>query len=129
MAHPNEDVVRQGFAAFASGDVSALRRIIAPGAVWHAPGRNPLSGSYKGIEEILVLLGQTASLTDGTFTVDLHDVVANDEHAFAAYGVTARRGDRTLRDNQVLVFHLRDGRLTEVWGTAGDQYAVDAFWS
>lgn len=129
MAHPNEQIVRDGFAAFKAGDMDALRRIISAGAVWHAPGRNPLSGSYKGIDEILGFFGRTMEMSGGTFAIDIHDVVGNDEHVFAAYGVTARRDSKSLRDNQVLVFHVHDGKVAEAWSLAGDQYLTDEFWS
>jgi uncharacterized protein len=129
MAHQNEAIVREGFAAFAAGDLATLRRVIAPDAVWHVPGRNPLSGSYKGVEEIIGFFGRTAELSGGTFAIELHDVVGNDEHVFAAYRVSAARAGRSLRDSAILLFHVRDGRVTEAWGTAGDQYANDEFWS
>jgi hypothetical protein len=71
------------------------------------PGRNPLAGSYKGIEEILGFFGKTGALSEGTFTTDVHDVVGNDEHVFAAYTVSGQRGGKSLRDNAVLVFQPR----------------------
>jgi uncharacterized protein len=129
MTHPNEQIIRDGFAAFSAGDQEALRRVIAVDAVWHVPGRNPLAGSYKGIEEILGFFGKTVALSEGTFATDVHDVVGNDEHVFAAYTVSGQRGGKSLRDNAVLVFHVQDGKVTEAWGTAGDQYAADEFWS
>lgn len=129
MTHPNVQVVREGFAAFAAQDTEALRALFAPDAVWHAPGRNQLSGVFKGVDEILGLFRRTMELTGGTFGVDVHAVVGDDEHVFAAYGVSAERAGKSLRDSAVLVFHVRDGRVTEVWGTSGDQYLVDDFWS
>lgn len=128
MTHPNEQVVRDGFAAFAAGDMEALRRMFAADAVWHVPGRSRLSGSYKGVEEILGYIGRMVEITGGTMVVTVHDVVGNDQHVFAAYNVTAKREHKALRDNQVLVFHVRDGKVTEVWGTSGDQYLSDDFW-
>jgi ketosteroid isomerase-like protein len=103
MTHPNEQIVRDGFAAFSAGDQETLRRVIAVDAVWHVPGRNPLAGSYKGIEEILGFFGKTVALTEGTFATDVHDVAGNDEHVFAAYTVSGQRGEKSLRDNAVLV--------------------------
>jgi ketosteroid isomerase-like protein len=103
MTHPNEQIVRDGFAAFSAGDQETLRRVIAVDAVWHVPGRNPLAGSYKGIEEILGFFGKTVALSEGTFATDVHDVVGKDEHVFAAYTVSGQRGEKSLRDNAVLV--------------------------
>lgn len=48
MAHPNEELVREGFAAFARGDMEALDRFFTDDATWHAWGDNPLSGDFEG---------------------------------------------------------------------------------
>ena len=52
MAHPNEDLVRRAFDAFATGDVDILRELTDQDAVWHTPGRNLVSGYYRGQDEI-----------------------------------------------------------------------------
>jgi hypothetical protein len=36
---------------------------------------------------------------------------------------------RQLNDNEVLVYHIRDGKVSEVWGYGTDPYAFDEFWS
>jgi ketosteroid isomerase-like protein len=127
MAHPNEDLVRRGFDAFARGDVDTLRELIDPDAVWHAPGRNPLAGDHQGVDAILGFFAKTMEVTGGTFQAELHDVVANDEHAVAIYVSRGQREGRTLDGNVVLVSHIRNGRLAETWQLSGDQYAADEF--
>ena len=127
MAHPNEELVRRGFDAFAKGDVDSLRDLFDPDAVWHAPGRSPLSGDHRGVDDILGFFARTMELTGGTFRVELHDVIANDEHAVAIYVSRAQREGRTLDNKTVLVSHIRNGRLIEAWQLSEDQYAVDEF--
>jgi ketosteroid isomerase-like protein len=55
--------------------------------------------------------------------------VANDEHAVALVTIRAEREGRQLEDNSVQVFHVSDGKATEVWTYPADLYAEDAFWS
>ena len=129
MAHPNEETVRRAFDAFAKGDMDTLRDLMDQDAVWHSPGRNPLSGDYRGADEILGLFARLAELTGGTFRAELHDVVANDEHAVALYVTRAEREGRTLETKNVLVNHMRDGKFTETWALSDDQYAGDEFLS
>ena len=74
---------------------------------------------------MLGYFGQTMQLTGGNFQVEVHDVVANDEHAVGLNTVHAERNGKTLQDNNSLVFHVRDGRVTEVWQYWTDQYAAD----
>ena len=47
MAHPNEDLVRRAFDAFAIGDVDTMRELTDQDAVWHTPGRNLVSVRYR----------------------------------------------------------------------------------
>jgi ketosteroid isomerase-like protein len=68
-------------------------------------------------------------LTGGSFRVELHDALANDEHAVALYVARGEREGRTLEDKSVLVSHVRNGKLAETWQHSGDQYAADEFLS
>jgi len=129
MAHPNEEIVRSGFDAFAKGDVDTLRQLFDQDAVWHVPGRSPLSGDHRGMDAILGFLARTMELTGGTFRAEVHDVVANDEHAVAIYVTRGEREGRALESRDVLVSHIRNGKLAEAWLLSADLYAVDEFFS
>jgi len=61
--------------------------------------------------------------------VDVHDVVGGEEHTIGLHHVHAERNGRVLDDEIVLVFHLRDGRVGEVWEIAQDAAAGNDFWS
>ena len=129
MAHPNEEIVRSGFDAFAKGDVDTLRQLFDQDAVWHVPGRSPLSGDHRGMDAILGFLARTMELTGGAFRAEVHDVVANDDHAVAIYVTRGEREGRTLESRDVLVSHIRNGKLAEAWLLSADLYAVDEFFS
>ena len=130
MAHPNEDLVREGYAAFGRGDIDALQRqFFAEEVRYHVPGRNPLGGDYQGVAQVLGWLGRQFELSGGTIRAEVHDVVANDEHAVSLITVRGERAGKQLEDNSVQVFHIRDGKVSEVWSHPADLYAVDAFWS
>ena len=130
VGHPNEDLVREGFAAFGRGDMDALRKQIMTDDVrWHNPGRGPISGDYEGAEQVLQYFARVFELTGGTFSLELHDVLANDEHAVALVTVRGERAGRQLADNEVLTYHIRDGKISEVWVHTTDLYAADEFFS
>jgi ketosteroid isomerase-like protein len=130
VAHPNEDLVREGFAAFGRGDMDALRKQYWTEDVrWHLPGRSPLAGDYEGAEQVLQAFARLFELTGGTYTAELHDVLANDQHAVALFTSRAERAGKQLTDNQVQISHIRDGKIAEVWIQSTDLYAQDEFWS
>ena len=127
MAHPNEDLVRKGFEAFEAGDMATLDGMFTDDAVWHSPGRGILSGDFKGKQAIF---GNFATLDaeSDTFTQDIHAVLADDEHGVAMVTANATRRGGSSSLPSVLVFHISDGKVTEVWITPLDQYASDEFW-
>lgn len=129
MAHPNEDLVRRGFAAFGTGDMATLAELFADDIAWHAGGRSPVAGDYKGKDEVFGFFARLAERSGGTFRIDIHDVLANDQHVVALTMGTAEREGKRLSDNGVQIFHVKDGKVTESWFHPGDQYADDEFWS
>jgi hypothetical protein len=70
---------------------------------------------------------KTMELTGGSFRTELHDVVANDEHAVSLFVARGQREGKTLEARNVLVTHVGNGRLGETWLFPGDQYASDEF--
>jgi uncharacterized protein len=129
MTHPNEDLARRGYAAFATGDMATLNELFADDIVWHAPGRNELSGTFKGKDEVFANLQKNMELTGGTFRLEIHALIADDDHAVALLRARAEREGKTLDDNTVQIFHIADGKLTESWLHPSDAYASDEFWS
>ena len=60
----------------------------------------------------------------GTFRVELHDVLDNNEHAVALYVACGEREGRTLEDRSVLASHVRIGKFVETWQHSEDWYAA-----
>jgi len=84
-----------------------------------------LSGDHKGIDEVLANFGKSMEVTGGTFRVQLHDVLANDEHAVALATVSGERDGKRIEDNYAHVVHMRDGKVTESWIHQWDPNKVD----
>ena len=118
MAHPNEDLIRRGYEAFNKGDTQTLREVFDPEIVWHFPGRSVLAGDHRGTDAVLGFFGRTMELTAGTFRVELHKVVADDQHTVGLHLATGEREGRTLEDQEVLVFHVRDNKVVERGSTS-----------
>ena len=68
-------------------------------------------------------------MSGGTYYVEVHDALANDDHTVASLHVTAEREQKRLDQAYAIVFHVRDGRIAEAWELWTDQGACDAFWS
>jgi ketosteroid isomerase-like protein len=127
--HPNLDSARAGYAAFAAGDMAALNDAISDDIVWHSGGSNILSGDYVGKPAVFEFFGRIAEETGGSFTNDIHDMLANDDHGVALVNQAATRGGKTLAAKSIHVFHMKDGKMTEFWAYPEKQEAFDEFWS
>jgi uncharacterized protein len=128
--HPNEDIVRRLFDAFASNDLPAIDALLADEVVWNAPGRGAHAGRREGKQALFEGMGRLGEMTGGTLRGEIHDVLASDEHAVVLQTTRGERDGRApLQDREVLVVHVRDGRVVEVWEHPGDPYAMDAFFS
>jgi hypothetical protein len=51
--------------------------------LWHAAGRNQLAGEHRGREAVYGFFGKFMQVTEGSFHLDLHTVLADDEHGVA----------------------------------------------
>jgi uncharacterized protein len=130
MTHPNEELVREGYKAFGEGDMETLRSLYAPDAVHSASGNNPLSGEYKGVDDILAYYGKLFELSEGTFAAELKSTkVERGDMVVAIHRDTAQRGSKTLDQDETLMFTIASGKFTHVEETHSDQAAYDAFWS
>src|SRR5687768_15464508 len=130
MAHPNEELVRQGYKAFGEGDMETLRSLFAPDAVHSAAGNNPLARDYKGVDEILGFYGQLFERSGGTFKADLKSTqVQGDDTVVATHRNAAQREGKTLDQDETLTFTIAEGRFTHLVDKHSDQAAWDAFWS
>ena len=130
MAHPNEELVQKGYKAFGEGDMETLGSLYAPDAVHSATGNNPLSGDYKGVDDILAYYGRLFELSGGTFTAELKSATAEgDDKVVATHRNKAQRGDKTLDQDETLTFTISDGKITHIGESHSDPAAYDAFWS
>ncbi len=128
--HPNIELLRKGIDAFARGDTDTVRSLWTDDVVYHFPGASPLAGDHKGKDGVMAYLAKAAELTGGTLRmVEVHDVLANDEHGVALLRFTASRKGRQFTWNQANVYHLRNGKMAGAWAHPADESALDEFLS
>lgn len=123
--HPNVARIRDGYAAFAKGDLAALDEVFAEDIVWHEPGRNELAGEFRGRDAVYAHFGKLAEILQGSFHMELQAVFADDEHGVALVKSSSTYNGRTLTGYGAHIFRLRDGRVMEFWGAETDPYALD----
>ena len=129
MTQQNADLILSAYEAFGRGDLGTVFSILSPDITWHVPGRSPLSGDYTGKEQVFGFFGKLQELSDGTSRVEVHDLLADDDHGVAIVTQSGTRNGRNYEGRVTHVLHLRDGKVTEFWDAYVDQYTADEFWS
>ena len=124
------DRLRRGYDNFGKGDLEAIRADLAPDIVWHVGGNSPLTGDYKGIDDVFALFGRFFTETGGTLKNEVHDVLANETHGVVMFKQSAERNGKKLETNIVHIIHLDpEGRIKESWFFPEKAAEVDQFWS
>jgi uncharacterized protein len=123
--HPNGTLLRGLLQAFAERDAVAMETAFDDDVTWHAPGTNRFSGQFRGRAAAMQRLDQMREAGIST-RFDVHDVVANDEHAVALVHLHLEVADGRRYDQpQVQVAHVRSGRIVEFWTMNQDQAVLD----
>jgi ketosteroid isomerase-like protein len=126
--HPNASLIRDTLRAVARGDGKTLKQLCAEGIQWHATGRTPWAGDHEGIDAVLDYLGRMGEAAD-VLEVDLTDLLVSEERAATVMQVSARRGDRRLEVQFLILYRIAGAKIAEVWSAPLDPHATDAFWA
>jgi hypothetical protein len=78
-AATNATIIRKAYGDFANGDIPAVLQAFDTSIIWHVPGHSPLSGDYKGPDEIVGFFKHTLALCGGTFAIEVHHVLAEED--------------------------------------------------
>jgi ketosteroid isomerase-like protein len=129
--HPNAALVRRAMQAMNEMDMSkadqemaVVDAFMADDIVWHEIGR---AEPRRGKDELRAAM--TEDMGGVTIKYEVHDVVANDDHAIALGTATATRNGKTLEYRTAEIFHIRDGKAVERWAFSDDTAAIVAFFA
>jgi ketosteroid isomerase-like protein len=68
-------------------------------------------------------------MTGNSLELDVHDLLANDEHGVALVQFRAQRDGKRIDQKQAHVFHIGDGAITESWSFPDDTAESNSFFS
>jgi ketosteroid isomerase-like protein len=109
--HPNAELYRRLTTAFQAGDLDSIRDGLAVDVQWHEAGEATV---VDGRDAVLERMTGTVAHIEGR--VDVHDVLADDDHVVAMLNVSLRKPDGSeVTYPAVEVAHMSDGRVTERW--------------
>ena len=115
---------------YSGGDEGELGTLLAPGIIWHVPGRNLIAGTYRGHGEVIGYFTRRRGLAGNTFRITRRDVLTGEGDTIAAL----TDGEATLagtaqRWSTVGLYRAAAGRVTECWLMPTDPELFDRIWS
>ena len=123
--HPNGELIREGFEAFAKGDMDTVGGLFDDDIKWHSAGTSVLSGDFQGKAAVFAFFGKLMEVTEGTFHQEIHAILADDDHVVVLTD-SGQDKPRPFSGQQVFVWHVRDGKAVECWAIPADQAGAAA---
>jgi len=105
--------------------MDTIRELFNENIVWHNGGRSRFSHDRHGIDATLGFFMELVQASGGTFHLDIHDIVANDDHAVALVTSHLEVDGVKYDDLGSDVVHMRDGKVTESWFFMWNPYQQD----
>jgi ketosteroid isomerase-like protein len=128
--HVNVERARRAYEAFGKGDMATLSELITEDTVWHIGGKSPLSGEYKGRDAVFGFFGKLKEESGGTFRLEVHDILANDEHGAVLVRSMGERKGKKWDGRSVHITHAdSEGRTKEFWAFEENQAGLDEFFA
>ncbi|MGY8662502.1 nuclear transport factor 2 family protein [Bradyrhizobium sp. UFLA05-109] len=129
MSDSNSMIIRKTYEDFAQGNIPSVFATFDAGISWHVPGHSPLSGDYIGHDQIGGFFQRTMELSGGAFSIDVHNVLAEDDLVVALVTVNAQRNGLSASFPEVHVWRMKNGKATDFREYQGDEQREDQFWS
>lgn len=114
---------------YAGGEQVPVAAMLADDVVWHVPGRSPIAGEHRGLDDVLTYFARRRELAHASFRIEVRGIVADAERAVVLAGGAVRREGQTAAWGTVAIFRIADERVAECWVVPHDQDAFDAIWS
>lgn len=128
------DLVRQAYAALATGDKSKIQQYWADDLKWLVPGHNNISGWKNNLDEFINFMATVGKLSDNSFQMVHSAIVTSGEYSADVSRNTGHRAGNTAKALDIDVIHClrwRDGKVIEgkgaIFGDGTNDY--DKFWS
>ncbi|RWB34995.1 nuclear transport factor 2 family protein [Mesorhizobium sp.] len=127
---PQEDrniqLIKDYYAAYATGNPEAVRPFLAPDVVWRIPGHHPLAGDKRGPEEVVAFF---RGLADGKFRAEPIFFQAQGDLVVDIHRGWSNVGSGPEIDQlYALMFRIKDGKIAEAQNFLTDMYQSDAFY-
>lgn len=118
------------FKAIAEKDFETLTALFSDDVVWYQPCNGIQSKNYRGKTEIFKLYENFINWSNGTFTIDNVDYVAESAQLVtASINFKSRKRDKSFSMSGIDLFRVEGNQIKEIWLFSERIGEEDDFWT
>jgi hypothetical protein len=130
MSTTTEQIVRQLGEFFALKKWDAVRQCLTENVTFHIPGKNSMSGTYRGIDEALALLTRWAGRLDAVpMSSNLLQTSSGEQRVIMIMQRTALVDGVQHQWIEKVAFFFNGEQIAACWLFADNTAAFDSYWS
>ena len=129
MQHPHAVLLTKLYQAYSEGKPQVMLDACSPQMTFQIAGKSPLAGKYTKENFISGLVTQLKERSQGTYQLEVHDILAGDLHATVLATSKITRAGVTNELRTVHVWRFDQGAPVAWYEYPRDLYQFDALWS
>lgn len=128
MKHPHVVALEKVYSNLSKGDIGAALAACSEKFSFQIAGKSRLAGKYTSATFERELCARQREFSGGTFQLDVHDILASDQHGTVLATARLTREGKTVELRTVHVWRFEGGKPLAGYEYPRDLYQYDAIW-
>ncbi|MEK6578814.1 MAG: nuclear transport factor 2 family protein [Bdellovibrionota bacterium] len=129
MKHPHALLLEKLYLDFTRGDLTSVLAACTDSMTFQIAGKSKLAGKYTKDTFASGFVSQLMTLSQNTFQIEVHDILASDRHAVVLASSMLTRKGEPVQLRTVHVWRFEHGKPVAWYEYPRDLYQYDAIWS
>lgn len=129
MVYLDKKTIKQLIDAFNQRNFEPSSKLFSEDVILHCPGRNRISGDYRGKTGLIEFWQKQIALTNEKFKAEVIAVSQGEGNLVLIIELTTQVGEQFFSWRRVNHYKVIEGRVVEAWIYEGDQYTADTVFS
>ncbi len=127
--HPNALLLEKMYADFQTGNVPGILAACADEMTFNVPGKSKLAGKFTKADVVQKFFMQLGELSGGTLKLEVHDILASDQHGVALVTDKLTRNGKPVEFRGVHVWRFQNGKPVAWYEYPRDLYQFDSIFA
>lgn len=129
MKHPNALILEKLYSDLAKGDLEAVLKACSESMTFQISGKSKIAGKYTKTNFASELVSKWNELSNGTYQLEVHDILAGDQHVAVLASARLTRDGKPAEYRTAHVWRFGSGQPLAWYEYPRDLYQFDSIWS